>query len=77
MIHAIDRNEQFTTYWHVPPPHPWATFMVYKDTWGSGQEGVARHVFAWSYPPLPAPDRRGWVAAPTWWREMGRSGDGT
>lgn len=73
-IYAIDRNEGFTTYWHVPPPHPDSRFVVVRGEWEDrqehGQRKTFRHIREWRYPPLSAPDPQGWRPVPTWWREM-------
>jgi hypothetical protein len=73
MIHAIDRNQDFDTHWHVPPPHPDSRFIITQGEWiyPRGPGGLPqRHVHSWHYVPLASPDEQGWRPVPGWWREM-------
>jgi len=65
MICATDQNEEFTTYWHVPPPPACTGFTVTSQEWVLD----SRHIYSWRKPALPAPDEQGWVPVPAWWRE--------
>lgn len=69
-ICAIDRNEQFVTYWHVLPPHPHSLFVVTSQEWSEYAGRTTRHIHAWRYPDPPCPDKQGWLPVPSWWREM-------
>jgi len=67
MIYAVDQNEDWTTCWHVPPPHPSASFVVIKDAWEDRNGRPYRDIYAWHYPDQ-GPDAQGWLPVPSWQR---------